>query len=584
MYREEENNRGSILKTLLKVVIVIILFIIFILVLLKLFPTKQALNPLYEEIFRNNINSMKDAAETYYTNDRLPKEVGETVTMTLKEMLDKKLLLPFVDKYNKECDLNNSYVTITKTETEYELKVNLVCGKDEAYIIEHMGCNNKCALLDCSNGVTKEITEYQFVREAAKKVVDKYSCPSGYTLNNKKCYKESNVTDTKNAKPVYKPSSESIEATKEYTDKVVDVKDATPVYSESIVEPKTTVKYGEWSSPVTKEYLSITEKNLVDVKSCPSGYINYGTRTIEGNTVTRCIKKENSVNYGETDTVINKEAKYDNGSENYVKGPKKEYSTYYYSVGEVTIKTCKKYNYFIDTTTNYVYSYNGGGSTLTGIDFISCTNTCSLYPIFYTGSSSSNVSSHRAIGTVSNSLNVTCDVQTEKITRYAQGKKISSYNYEWYRKYTTQTRSKDVTYSCSDGYTLSADNKCVKRIITSYSCPSGYTKDGNTCKKIEKVLSYTCPNDYSLGEDNKCYKNTNVITGYTCDSGYKLDGKKCTRTYVKTDIKNAKASYKTIYQNEYKWSTSEKLSGWTRTGQKRTKKVTSDSNGNCVCN
>ena len=280
MYREEESNRGSILKTLLKIVILIIVFIIFILILLKLFPTKQSLNPLYEEIFRNNINSMKDAAETYYTNDRLPKEVGESVTMTLREMLDKKLLLPFVDRYNKECDLDKSYVTITKTETEYELKVNLVCSKDEAYIIEHMGCNDKCILLNCSDGVTKEITEYQFVREASKKVVDKYSCHSGYTLNKNKCYSEKTVTDSKDAKPIYKPSSESVDATKEYVNKVTDIIDATAEYTISEIDATSTINYGEWTTPVTKEYLSITEKDLVDVDSCPSGYINYGTKIV----------------------------------------------------------------------------------------------------------------------------------------------------------------------------------------------------------------------------------------------------------------------------------------------------------------
>ena len=120
MYNEETNNRGrSIISALIKLLILVV----FIFLLVWLFPTKESLKPLYDDIFRNNINSMKDAAETYFTNDRLPKKVGDKVKITLAEMLNKKLLLPFVDKYGKECDLNKSYVEITKTETEYEMKV-----------------------------------------------------------------------------------------------------------------------------------------------------------------------------------------------------------------------------------------------------------------------------------------------------------------------------------------------------------------------------------------------------------------------------------------------------------------------------
>ena len=41
-----------------------------------------------------------------------------------------KLLVPFTDKNGKSCDTKNSYVTITKTKDEYELKVYLKCNEE----------------------------------------------------------------------------------------------------------------------------------------------------------------------------------------------------------------------------------------------------------------------------------------------------------------------------------------------------------------------------------------------------------------------------------------------------------------------
>ena len=50
---------------------------------------------IYDEIFTNNLNRMKDVARGYYTQDKLPKNVNETKKMTLKEMYDKR------DLYNR---------------------------------------------------------------------------------------------------------------------------------------------------------------------------------------------------------------------------------------------------------------------------------------------------------------------------------------------------------------------------------------------------------------------------------------------------------------------------------------------------
>ena len=46
----------------------------------------------------------------------MPEKVGDSVKLTLQDMLDKKLILPFLDKDGNECDAKKSYVKVTKEE------------------------------------------------------------------------------------------------------------------------------------------------------------------------------------------------------------------------------------------------------------------------------------------------------------------------------------------------------------------------------------------------------------------------------------------------------------------------------------
>jgi len=157
MYNERTNF--SIRDIILQFLIIAL----FIFVLIWLFPMKSDLNKaidsievkgndnsvLYDRIFNENIISMKDSAKSYYTTPRLPKNIGDKVKMTLSTMLDKKIILPFVDKKGNSCDLDESYVEITKYDEEFILKVNLKCGNDENYLLVYMGCYDYCESAIC---------------------------------------------------------------------------------------------------------------------------------------------------------------------------------------------------------------------------------------------------------------------------------------------------------------------------------------------------------------------------------------------------------------------------------------------------
>ena len=153
----EERNSFSIRNLILQ----ILLIVLFVFIMIWLFPTKsymddkyvtkdqliEQLQSIYGRNFADNVESMRDAAKGYFTTERLPEKVGDSVTLTLKEMLEKKMVLEFIDSNGNKCDVQKSYVKLTKMDTEYQLKVQLTCSDYSDYIIEYIGCYDFCG--DC---------------------------------------------------------------------------------------------------------------------------------------------------------------------------------------------------------------------------------------------------------------------------------------------------------------------------------------------------------------------------------------------------------------------------------------------------
>ena len=162
MYTDDEKRTGLPIKTFLLSLILIIIFILLLMWLLPMPNSKNnnnngnnnveitGLDALTNRIFNANIQEMKNAAILYFTKDKLPSKTGETVTLTLQEMLDKKLLLPFTDKNGNACDTQKSYVSLTKKgDDSYEMKVNLKCDDQEDYILVNLGCYSYCTSAIC---------------------------------------------------------------------------------------------------------------------------------------------------------------------------------------------------------------------------------------------------------------------------------------------------------------------------------------------------------------------------------------------------------------------------------------------------
>ena len=116
-----------------------------------------------ETIFNDNLKNIKDAAVSYYTYERLPQKKGETRKLTLREMLEQKLVFGIVDSNSKTCDGNKSYVEVTKEDNEYIMKVYLSCSDLEDYIIIHLGCYDYCNSKVCEKQIDNVVEfEYEY--------------------------------------------------------------------------------------------------------------------------------------------------------------------------------------------------------------------------------------------------------------------------------------------------------------------------------------------------------------------------------------------------------------------------------------
>lgn len=193
MYEERKNF--SIKDT----VIQLFLVVLFVFIMIWLFPTKnylantyatkddvnvaidEALDSrlefLYGRVYADNIATMQTAATNYFTDSRMPKTVGDSIKITLEEMLSKKLLVTFKDSNNKICDLEDSYVKVTKMDEEYEMRIKLNCSDYSDYVIVYLGCHdycNDCDKKQTTTTIKKQTTSKQTEKKPTPVVAKKY--------------------------------------------------------------------------------------------------------------------------------------------------------------------------------------------------------------------------------------------------------------------------------------------------------------------------------------------------------------------------------------------------------------------------
>ena len=563
MYNEERNEKNYFFRNL---IVKILLVLLFIFLLMWLFPIPN-LSPFYDKIFTQNINDMTDAAKSYFTVERLPKNDDETKKLTLKEMLDNKMIIEFTDSDGKKCDTTKSYVEVTKKNGEYIYKTNLSCSKQEDYVIEYFGCYDVCKDNSCevdnkpddnkTSNETKKITEYQFYKVVATKYIDKYLCKEGYTLSGNKCIKTSQIKSEVDAN-IKCLDGYTYNSTSKKCEKIVseseDAKLQCPsgyVYASSMnkcikgtsntVDATLTYKCTTGTLVGTKCVINATsEVDATKVYSCKNGTLS-GTKCIVSGSYETDASRHYYCNVGtlrgtkcvyEEKVEVPEECSYTRWvcSNKEYDRPKSNSSTKTFTRRLLDIKGTV-YTY---EECNRQYKCTGGGTT---------TETKEV---------SAEVEYRCTTGTlrgtkclVSSSDEVNADVAYKCTTGTLRGTKCV----------INTTKEVDATkgYSCQVGKLngTKCDITSVDVTDSVYYCEVG-TLNGNKC-----VITTTDKKDPT----------------YYCDSDYTIAGKKCYKTTSTSDVIESEIVYKTKTEKVYKWSTSEKLEGWTRTGKTRTTNV-----------
>jgi conjugal transfer mating pair stabilization protein TraN len=523
------------------IIIKVILLIIFLVLLIWLFP-RNDMEVFYDEVYRDNINTMKEAATSYYTKSRLPQTVGSKTSMTLKEMIDNHLLIRFTDKNKKYCDETSSKVEVTKTsEDEYVLKVELNCGSQKDYILETIGCHDTCVGTNCTKETKKDdevskkeddkntgdgaytipssevygedvsvkgniykvkTTYYQFRKAIVTSKVS-YTCPSGYVLNGTKCTRTATGA-TIDATPVYGPD-QTITTDAKKSDGSSKVVYTDPIKTKTGTEYSCPEGYTRNGSYCIK-YTDATPSSNVTY-TCPSGY------TLNG---TSCYKL----------TSATKQNHYSCPNGGTLQGDK----------CVVTQTRDESYN----ATPHTTYSCPNGGS-LSGTQCIVTSSYAATPKVVYGAWQNAGVKYYTSSGKAYTGTTSKLVLQGA-ISGAACGAPCGNKGI-WY-KYIYYTRSQSTTYSCPNGGTLQG-SQCVKSSSyaatpkTTYSCPNGGTLSGTRCIKqgtttssypAKNDVTYTCPNGGVL-EGTQCRitiaatPSSNVT--YSCPNGGVLEGNKC---------------------------------------------------------
>ena len=536
-----ENKKMSFVDFLIQLIFIIL----FVMLLIWLFPTKDWLKQNYfgnesdyvtekettisDSKFVDNINNMLDASKDYFGyNVNLPEKIGDTVTVTLDELVDNHVLLMPKDSNGNKCD-GNSNAIITKLNNGYSIKVTLTCGNMTDYIVRNVGCNPFC-----ENNCTQTCKlEYEYSKNTDGYYTN-WSSWSAWSVN-KKVASETLKVEQKTVTSKICPTGYSLNSNK--TACIKNVKNE-----------------------------EIVDANIV--KSCPTGYEFNSNKTL-------CVRKENTTVSIVASDVYTCPAGYsltsDKKCSKVVTTNKEVDATKTYSCPTgYTLNGTSCYK-----TTSISSTRTERKTCISGYTYIG-SNTCQKVSVLQTIGSSSSEGAECSISyeldcsnTCKTIAKETCVVKANTSYSYScpSGYQLSSDKKTCTK---TETINANYSYSCKNG-TLNG-NKCT--ITTSdtvlvasehsYKCASG-TLSGNKCiinntkeATTDVVITYTCKNGTVDG--NKCV----IVNEKTESAKYTLKDvvyyRYATRNYVKATV-------------SYKWSSSKEDKNLINAGYKLTGKT-----------
>ena len=514
----EDERRINVVKVLLKLIVVVLVILFSAWIVTKICSNNNPINSdkLVDQVFQDNLNRMKEVGISYFTLERMPKNVGDKEKITLQDMYDKKLILEVRDEENNLCSDIDSYIEVEKYNDEYQMKVNLSCSNRKDYIIVVMGCYNYCkneicekqdVITDSNNGSQQNmVIEYEYYKATNGKWTD-WSAWSAW----QKTYLEPTEyrkVETKVVQEGY--TYESTIEEDEYADVIIGCPSGYSLNSEGTKCKKIS---NETTNPVCPTISGYTlynqdgftckyKSNTTVSQVCPS--LNGYTIISDQSSGWTCVYKK-YLSQGQGLSV-----------------PQNTSTRIYEFVTTALIHDCDTCSYYSGVIYNIFARKTQSAVCPSGYTKIG--NSC--------------------VKTKTNTA--TCPSGYTKIGNSC-------------------VKTKTNTATCPSGYTK-IGNSCVKTKTKTATCPSGYEKINNTCKKVYyKSIIKSCPTGFTLTNETnqRCYKKvTRVITMHDVrDVTYY---RYATRSYIDGTI-------------DYKWSTSNNdksllNNGYKLTGRTRTKK------------
>jgi len=140
MYEERDskvkkiNWKGILLKIALGVVLLALI--------IYLLPIDRKSNVVeLSATFKSNMSAFQTATRSYFVNDRLPKNVGESNKKSLADLISIGQIKELKTEDGDLCNFEESYAKVTKSVNNYEVEVNLICGNEEARERFYIGAN-----------------------------------------------------------------------------------------------------------------------------------------------------------------------------------------------------------------------------------------------------------------------------------------------------------------------------------------------------------------------------------------------------------------------------------------------------------
>ena len=155
MYNED-GNKVSFVRVLLRILLFVLIFILAIKLITFLF--NKGKKNTAEDVMNSNLTVLKDAGVKVVKDDNFNLNVGESKTYKLQELVDNKQAEEIKDENDKACSNEESYVEITKTETEYRVKSYLSCDNLKKDKYTYLDVNTKEEITNQDDKTTETTT------------------------------------------------------------------------------------------------------------------------------------------------------------------------------------------------------------------------------------------------------------------------------------------------------------------------------------------------------------------------------------------------------------------------------------------